>query len=91
VRGTSVVRNTLSCADSVTFAMLSRRHLKERQSNATWRQSAYDVTPRLQVILTARIKCHAANGAIVVELAWVKSPFDGNKADLVDPTNEGGD
>jgi hypothetical protein len=87
-----VVRYTLICADSITIVSADDvTTLKKKVKSRTRRQSAYDVTPRLKSIPTARIKRHAAYGAVVVELAWVKSPFDGNVADFVDPTDKRGD
>jgi hypothetical protein len=83
-----VVRYTLICVDSITIISAGDT---EKQESLTRRQTAYDITPRLNIIPTARIKCRATNGAIVVELAWVKSPFDGNKADFLDPTDKRGD
>jgi hypothetical protein len=67
---------------------IRRQHRKKKEQKLTRRRGAYDVTPRLDIIPTIRIKCRATDGAIVVEPAGVKSPFDGNGADLVDPTDE---
>jgi len=89
ITGTSVVRYTLTCADSITI--VSASDTEKTIESLTRRQSAYDVTPRLKLIPTARIKCHATNGAIVIELTRVKSPFNGNVTDFVDPSDERGD
>jgi len=85
VRGTFVVKYTITCADSVM--VISAAYTKN-VGGLTRRQGAYDVTPRLKLIPTAGIKCRTTNGAIVVELTWVQSPFRGNVAHFVDPPDE---
>jgi len=57
----------------------------------TRRRSAYNITARLNIIPTSKIKCCAPNGAMVIELAWVQGPFDRDVTNFVDPTNECGD
>jgi len=88
VRGRSTLTYRVMCADSISYQPVTSR---EKFNNLTRGRSAYNITARLNIISTSKIKFYAPNSAIVVELAWVQGPFERNGTNFVDPTNERGD
>lgn len=64
--GTSMVRYTITCADTITLIPVAGA---EREASP----GAYDVTSWLNLIVTAGIKYRTTNSATVFEFKWQSS------------------